>query len=108
MTMNIKITEYFKNLSYDISNKLKSVLNNLQDDDFFGTEGQNDPRGDFRDCFDECPKCKGEGCEECEEGFIDKSDEMRLITKENFDYIIANILELPEEDIEKIYNELTK
>ena len=27
---------------------LEGVLNNLKNEDFFGTEGQNDPRGDFR------------------------------------------------------------
>lgn len=27
---------------------LEGVLNNLKNEDFFGTEGQSDPRGDFR------------------------------------------------------------
>ena len=29
-------------------NELNKLLNNLLDNDFFGTEGQNDPRGDQR------------------------------------------------------------
>lgn len=28
--------------------QVSMVLNDLQDQDFFGTESQNDPRGDFR------------------------------------------------------------
>lgn len=29
--------------------EMESALNNLASDDFFGTEGQSDPRGDHRD-----------------------------------------------------------
>lgn len=29
--------------------KLEKTLDSLHEDDFFGTEGQCDPRGDFRD-----------------------------------------------------------
>lgn len=32
-----------------ISEMLESMLDDLHQDDFFGTEGQWDPRGDFRD-----------------------------------------------------------
>ena len=32
-----------------LSDELEIMLNGLRYDDFFGTEGQNDPRGDFRD-----------------------------------------------------------
>ena len=32
-----------------ISEMLEAGLTDLQCNDFFGTEGQNDPRGDFRD-----------------------------------------------------------
>lgn len=32
-----------------ISEMLETSLSELHGDDFFGTEGQSDPRGDFRD-----------------------------------------------------------
>ena len=31
-----------------LSEELEDMLNDLLHDDFFGTDGQNDPRGDFR------------------------------------------------------------
>lgn len=31
------------------ADSLEEMLNDLQNDDFFGTEGQTDPRGDQRD-----------------------------------------------------------
>jgi hypothetical protein len=32
-----------------MAKELEYVLDILQDEDFFGTEGQDDPRGDFRE-----------------------------------------------------------
>lgn len=31
------------------SSEIETLLDKLQGEDFFGTEGQSDPRGDFRD-----------------------------------------------------------
>lgn len=31
-----------------LCNSVNAMLDELRDDDFFGTEGQNDPRGDHR------------------------------------------------------------
>jgi len=42
--------ELITDISLDILNEnLDQLFDDLQGNDFFGTEGQNDPRGDFRD-----------------------------------------------------------
>lgn len=38
-----------KHLAEKLVSGLETMLNQIHDDDGFGTEGQSDPRGDFRD-----------------------------------------------------------
>lgn len=87
---------------------LQNVLDEFMENDFFGTEGQNDPRGDFRDCCEECPDCDGEGCDNCDDGYIDDFDNVRVVDENNISSVIENILQLPDEDQELILKELQK
>jgi len=45
MIEEIKTDEYFAEILID---ELETILTNIHNDDGFGTEGQCDPRGDFR------------------------------------------------------------
>ena len=82
----------------EVWKNLNDILDDLHSDGFFGTEGQNDPRGDFRESMEECSECCGEGCDDCEEGYVDRSDDMRVVNKENINYVVERILELEVED----------
>jgi hypothetical protein len=84
---------------------LQEVLNFLKSEDFFGTEGQNDPRNDFRENMELCENCEGEGCELCDEGYIDITEEMEEINSNNIQRILKEILNMENEDIKVIYTE---
>lgn len=66
---------------------LRIALDNLQEEDFFGTEGQCDPRGDFRD-------------------IAEYEGNLREVNKDNFHNIIRNILKMDDEEIEIINQEI--
>ena len=84
--MDKKHKTYFEKLKPTKENCffLREVLDDLQSDDFFGTEGQCDPRGDFRD-----------------EGEYEGN--LWEVNEENFHKIIENILKMDSYDIEIIY-----
>ncbi len=104
--------DFFKNIlengsSSGLCNLLQDALNNLKSNDRFGTEGQLDPRGDFREAVEKCDECFGEGCDYCDwAGFYDSTDDMEYVGMTNVDSVIREILKLPDDLIQEIFNEL--
>lgn len=116
MIINKDARGFFKskinNFNTSFCNDLEQTLEKLRQSDFFGTEGQCDPRGDFREATIEetCDNCDdmaycvkdeyehctcSDCCEECEGSgmiYIDNSSEMININEDNVSKIIETIL----------------
>lgn len=97
MILNKDARDFFKskinNFNTSFCNELEQTLEELRESDFFGTEGQEDPRGDFRYSSEFCEECDGDGCCFCNfDGYKDYTDEMINIDESNVNKIIEAIL----------------
>jgi hypothetical protein len=87
-----ELKDIFKNGDDETKNKLcknmREVLDDLAWEGFFGTEQQFDPRGDFRDATG---------------GDLDS-----IVDKNNYLYIVDNILNVDASNYKTVYNEEDK